>query len=93
MSVNTSRDVLSRALRSYGEDLVAKHALAASDDTLRQIGERAGWYLDNAPGPPSGASILIDTALALATVEIIEGSPRALLRKRRKLKGIYQQLP
>lgn len=89
VTVNTSRETLVLALRSYGEDVVAESIGGISDEQLSAIGKLAGWYLSNAPSGNAGRSIFIDTALALAAVESIEGAPRALRLKRRRLKGLY----
>ncbi|MFJ5956876.1 hypothetical protein ACIQC5_13070 [Paenarthrobacter sp. NPDC092416] len=46
----------------------------------------ASWILYYGPTQPSGASMLIDKAIALAGVCIHEEHPRELARKRRDLK-------
>ena len=77
-------------LRTYGEDRVATVLRDASDEQLRQIAERADHYLYGGEfATPSGASPLFSWALARAAVEVIEGVPRDLRWRRRKLKGIY----
>ena len=77
-------------LRTYGEDDVAAAVGDATDEQRRRIGERADHYLyDDQFVTPSGASPFLSWALARAAVEIIEGAPRDLRSKRRKLKGIY----
>lgn len=46
----------------------------------------ASWILYHGPTQPSGASMLIDKAIALAGVCTHEEHPRELARKRRDLK-------
>jgi hypothetical protein len=90
MLINTSREALTLALRSHGEDDCAGLVATLTDEQFRTIGERAGWYVLNAPsGRPGGGTIVLDTALALAAVEVVEGAGRELRWKRRRLKGIY----
>ncbi len=84
------RDLLAIDLRTYGENELADQVPSLSDEVLRRIWERGDHYLysrDNAL--PSGASMLIAKAAALAAVDVLEGAPRDLRWKRRKLKGIY----
>ena len=77
-------------LRTYGEDVVASVVAGADETRLQEIFDRADHYLySDEFAKPSGASPLIAEALSRAAVEIIEGAPRALRWKRRKLRGIY----
>jgi hypothetical protein len=88
--VVTSRELLTVHLRTYGEDAVATAALDADDAQLKAIFDRADHYLySDEFAKPSGASPFIAEALSRAAVEVIEGTPRPLRWKRRKLKGIY----
>jgi hypothetical protein len=90
MPILRSREMLIVDLRTYGEDDVAAAVGDATDEQLRQIGERADHYVySDEFATPSGASPLLSWALARAAVEVIEGAPRDLRWKRRKLKGIY----
>ena len=90
MVINTTKDLLIRALRSHGEDEAAALVPSMPEQQFAAVGERAGWYVYNVPsGRKDGSSIFLDTALALAAVELLEGSPRALRWKRRRLKGLY----
>jgi len=72
------------------EDDVATAIGNASDEQLSEIGERADHYVySDEYATPSGASPLLPWALARAAVEVIEGAPRDLRWKRRRLQGIY----
>jgi hypothetical protein len=88
--VSTSRELLVVDVRTYGEGAVADVLLEADEPQLQQIFNRADHYLySDEFAKPSGASPLIAEALSRAAVEVVEGRPRPLHRKRRKLKGIY----
>jgi hypothetical protein len=77
-------------LRTYGEEDVADRITALSDEQLQRIYARTDHYLYSEKyAMPSGASPLIAWAVAMAAVEVIEGTERPLRWKRRKLKGIY----
>ncbi len=87
--INTTRDVLIRALRAHGEEKAAALVPGLTEEQFRAIGERAGWNVYNVPsGRKDGRSIFLDTALALAALELLEGNSRALRWKRRRLKGL-----
>ena len=81
--INCSREHLERQLRAYGEDAVADRIMALGQRRWRRIGDRAMEFACM-EDTPSGRLMLIDKALAMAAVEIIEGASRALKRKRRK---------
>ena len=83
--VVSSRALVERDLRAYGEDAVAEKLPTISDEAFFRIGERAFDYSCMPTTLKSGAGMLIAKALALAAVEVIEGAPRALRRKRRLL--------
>jgi hypothetical protein len=88
--VVTTRELLVVDLRTYGEEAVANALVDADEARLKEIFARADHYLySDQFAKPSGASPLIAEALSRAAVEIIEGAPRPLRCKRRKLKGIY----
>jgi hypothetical protein len=77
-------------LRTYGEDELARRVARMSLPELQPVYERASHYLlSDEFARPSGASPLMSWCLAMAAVEILEGAPRPLRWKRRKLKGIY----
>ena len=81
MFISVSRELLAVDLRTYGEDALAEQILSATDQTMTDIGNRAGQFL-----PPSG---LIAAGLVRATIAVLEGAPREPRWKRRRLKGIY----
>jgi hypothetical protein len=74
--VSASRPPLAADLRSYGENAVAERVANLDDAAMRALGEQAARYMTK------GARNLAQ-ALALAAVEVVEGSPRPLKRKRR----------
>jgi len=81
--VETTREVVARALSTRFEDDAAVRIATIGDSEFRAICDRAAWYRKNPPIPPrSGRSIPFETALALAAVEVLEGAPRSLRRKR-----------
>jgi hypothetical protein len=84
------RETLPRDLRSYGEDELADRVLIIEDEELKRIWARADHcvYSDEY-ALPSGASMMIAKAVALAAVEVLEGTPREHRWKQQKLKGIY----
>lgn len=84
--INTRRGMIVAALKSYGEESAAEWARSAPRDALRMSLTIASWILYYGPTQPSGASMLIDKAIALAGVCIHEEHPRELARKRRDLK-------
>ena len=69
-------------LRAYGEESVAARLRDVSDADFTRIGERAFGYACQ-PATPTGRGMLLAKALALAAVEVIEGVPRGLHRKKR----------
>jgi len=54
-----------------------------SDDELVRVCSVANWLLFNGPTLPSGASMMISKACALAVVYVRQGAPRHLARARR----------
>ena len=87
MALSTSRGSIVGDLLSYGEEAAADWAWEAPPETLEEILTVAQWLLYYGPSMPSGASMLISKAVALAGVYVHESAPRDLLRKRRDLKG------
>ena len=72
-------------LRTYGEDALAKRVLSLDDETHVRIQERAGHHLH------AGNNGLIAKAIALAAIEVLEGTARQPRWRRRKLKGIWPE--
>ena len=90
MPVSTTRELLVIDLRTYSENAVAAAIVGASEEILERIFDRADHYVySDEFAKPSGASPFLAEALSRAAIEVIEGSPRPLRWKRRKLKGIY----
>ena len=83
MPIHTSRKDIERQLRSYGEDALASKAAALAESDVVRIGERAFDYACMPTTKRSGGGMMIAKAIAHAAVEIMEGSPRELRRKRR----------
>ncbi len=76
---------LETALRRYGEDAVADAiASGLTPEQVRGIGTRHQLTYMRDPSTASGAAYAFDKALALAAVEVLEGRPRELARKRRR---------
>jgi hypothetical protein len=81
-TVQATRDHIERQLRAYGEEAVAMKLADVSDEDYDRISQRAFDYACQS-STPSGRGMLLDMALARAAVEVIEGAPRELRRKRR----------
>ena len=69
-------DDLVPQLEAYGESEAASRLLSCDPDTHAQISIVAGRY--------AGQGHTIDKSICLAAVEVFEGTPRELRRKRRK---------
>jgi hypothetical protein len=89
----TERSSLAVDLWRYGEDELWKRVLTLPDRTMRQIGERADYYLLHGPTTDAGKSMLIAQALALAAVEVLEGAARPLKRMRRRPEKEFPGFP
>ena len=79
--IQASRQCITYHLRTYGEDDLVPQLLSCSTEQLATIQRRAGDYAFSGPLGKSG--MMYAKALALAAVEILEGTPRDLKRKRR----------
>src|SRR6478736_6624943 len=82
--LNAPVESMSRDLHEYGEDETANWILTCSDDELVRVCSVAEWLLYFGPSRPSGGSMMIARACALAAVYVREGAPRELARSRRK---------
>ena len=82
--LNASVENMSRDLQEYGEDETANWVLTCSDDELVRVCSVAEWLLYFGPSRPSGGSMMIARACAVAAVYVREGAPRGLARARRK---------
>ena len=89
----TERTSLAEDLWRYGEDDLWQRVLTASDQTMEAIGLRAMDHLLHGQALPSGGSMLISKALALAAVEVLEGDERPLRRDRRRPQRDLPGLP
>ena len=89
----TERTSLAEELWRYGEDDLWQRVLTASDQTMEAIGLRAMDHLLHGQALPSGGSMLISKALALAAVEVFEGDERPLRRDRRRPQRDFPGLP
>jgi hypothetical protein len=67
----------------YGEDDLARRAINLVDHELDRTAEIAGKHAATSD-VPSGAGMQLSKAIALAAVEVLEGKPRPLARKRRR---------
>jgi hypothetical protein len=81
--VHTPRENLIRHLCSFGEDEIAARICLLPESDYIRIQERAFEYAFTSE-VPSGRGMLLAKALSKAAVDIIEGSPRELKRKKRK---------
>ena len=87
--LSASAESISRDLIEYGEDDTAPWMLTCSEDDLVRVCSVADWLLLNGPTRPSGSSMMIAKACALAAVYVREGAPRELRRSRRsKVEGL-----
>ena len=75
-------DVADDLLR-YGEPETSEWMLSCSEDELVRVCSVADWLLLHGPSEPSGSSMMIAKACALAAIYVREGAPRALARSRR----------
>jgi hypothetical protein len=78
-----ARQIVADILWTYGEDSLAARAKDLSNQEIERVQEIADDY-STRPATPSGAGMLFAKAIALATVEVMEGQARALARKRRR---------
>lgn len=81
--LSASVEDIAEDLRRYGEDDTAVWVLTCSDDELVRVCSVADWLLFYGPSSPSGGSMMIAKACALAAVYVHEGRPRDLRRSRR----------
>lgn len=89
--LSASVEMIHRDLQAYGEAQVADWMLACSDEELVRVCSVAQWLLYHGPSQPTGASMMLAKACALAAVYVCEGRPRDLARSRRI--KVKDQLP
>lgn len=87
------REDIAVDLWRYGEDDLWTRPLTTSTRTMRRISELALDHLLHDPGGPSGDSMVISKALALAAVEVFEGEARPLVRERRRPESQTPPIP
>lgn len=80
-----SKSQVAASLWDYGENELAKQALAMSSEDLADIQAIASWFEDRSyPLPLSGQRISHNHVAAFAAITLYEGSPRPLVRTRRR---------
>jgi hypothetical protein len=82
MTVVTSPSSLAEDLRAYGEDEVAERVRRFTPVELARVSRLASGYALRTVGK-NERGMLLAMALAMAAVEVAEGSPRPLKRNRR----------
>ncbi len=83
MPTDDERRAIADDLWRYGEDDLAWRVINLGDHDLDRTAEIAGKNAATSD-VPSGAGMLLSKAIALAAVEVLEGEPRPLARKRRR---------
>jgi hypothetical protein len=78
--VNSTREGLAHILWEYDEEYLATKIAHLTDADMQRIGEVAFVYACRTE------TTMIIKALALAAVEVLEGQPRDLRRKRRRVR-------
>ena len=77
--VSVDREIIEQDLRAYGEDALADQIPAITEGQRVAIGWATGRYWDGE------VSMVLRKATTLAAVEVLEGAPRELARKRARL--------
>lgn len=80
MAIEVERVVLAGMLREHDENGLADRALSVSDDELARIGTLGGYYAFSEDAMVLGGSMGGTRALALAAIDVLEGSGRSLRR-------------
>lgn len=83
--LHVRRDTLARMLRSHGEDELAERALSVTDDELRRIGELGECYAFSERAMATGGSMGGARALSMATIDVLDRTPRDLRWPRSEL--------
>lgn len=81
-TLNMTRRTLASSLEEERETALARKVARLPDEQYVRILQRARYYAFNYE-TPGGHPILYTVAAALAAVEVIEGAPRPMARKRR----------
>lgn len=80
----TKAEYIAHDLLEFGEPETAEWVVGCTDDELVRVCSVADWLLLRGPTSPSGSSMMIAKACALAAVYVHEGQPRELRRARRR---------
>jgi hypothetical protein len=81
MPADDERRAIADDLWRYGEDHLARRAINLVDHELERTAEIAGKHAATSD-VASGAGMLLSKAVAHAAVEVLEGKPRPLARRR-----------
>ena len=84
MGMRPSGETLASILRSHGEDDVAERAPSFTDDQMARIGTLGAYYAWSEDAFALGSGMGGTRALALATIDVIEGNQRDLRRHHTK---------
>ena len=71
--LNAPVEYMSRDLHEYGEDETADWILTCSEDELVRVCSVAEWLLYSGPSRPSGGSMMMAKACAVAAAYVREG--------------------
>jgi hypothetical protein len=78
MGMRPSRETLASMLRKHGEDDLAERAASFTDDEMARIGTLGAYYAWSEDAFALGSGMGGARALALATIDVIEGNQRDL---------------
>jgi hypothetical protein len=78
MGMRPSRETLASMLRRHGEDDLAERAPSFTDDEMARIGTLGAYYAWSEDAFVLGSGMGGARALALATIDVIEGNQRDL---------------
>lgn len=80
MVIGIDREQLAEMLRQHDEHELADRAVSVSDDELARIGTLGGYYAFSEDAMALGGSMGGTRAIALAAVDVLEGTGRSLRR-------------
>ena len=78
MGMRPSRETLASMLRTHGEDDLAERTPSFTDDEMARIGTLGAYYAWSEDAFNLGSGMGGARALALATIDVIEGEQRDL---------------
>jgi len=78
MGMRLSRETLGSMLRSHGEDDLADRTPSFTDDEMARIGTLGAYYAWSEDAFALGSGMGGARAIALATIDVIEGNQRDL---------------